>query len=155
MVDIVKVGEKISRLRKENNMTQDELANKLYITRQNLSKWENGLSIPPIDTLLILSNIFKISIEDILCLDDEIKIDPDNIFIGHSRQYIIQKIINNELKIDISNIFYQMSNEERMLILKAIKEGNISINMNELYPKLTPFEQEYIRKNYLLGGYLK
>ena len=70
MIDLVSVGKKIMFYRKKLNLTQDELASKLFVTRQNISKWENGSGIPSIDSILVLSKIFNITIENLLCLDD-------------------------------------------------------------------------------------
>lgn len=61
-----KIGKFIAKLRKENNMTQDELSEKIPISRQAISKWERGVSIPNSETLLILSNIFNVSVNEIL-----------------------------------------------------------------------------------------
>ena len=61
-----KIGKFIADLRKENNMTQEELAQKISISRQAISKWERGVSIPDSDILLILSNLFKVSVNEIL-----------------------------------------------------------------------------------------
>ena len=144
MIDFIKVGNKISNLRKEKKLSQEELADKLYITRQALSKWENGTSIPSIDSLIELSKIFSISFEEILCLNDKDDIDPDNLFVGHERSYVIEKIINNEIKVDISDILYQMSPSERLVILKAIKEDKIKVDLEELYCKLTRSEIRYL-----------
>ena len=94
MIDFVEVGNKIAKLRKEFKLSQEELADQLYITRQALSKWENGTSIPSIDSLLELCKIFSISFEEMLCLQEEAEIDPDNIFSGHNRSYVIEQIIN-------------------------------------------------------------
>ena len=53
-------------LRKKNNLTQDELAEKLYITRQAVSRWESGETIPNIETLKSLSKLFDVSINTLL-----------------------------------------------------------------------------------------
>lgn len=60
------IGKFISELRKKNNMTQRDLANKLMVTSQAVSKWENGRGIPDIEMLKKLSEIFKVNIDDIL-----------------------------------------------------------------------------------------
>ena len=147
MIDFVRVGNKITEYRKKLNMTQDELAELLYVTRQALSKWENGTGVPSADTLLSLCKIFNVSFEEILCLDEKIEIDKENIFKGHERSYVIKKIMNNEVKINIPDVFYQMSPTERMTILKGIKEKRISCDLEELRVKLTESE-----KKYLFGG---
>lgn len=53
-------------LRKQNNLTQNELAEKAYVTRQAVSKWESGEAIPNTETLKILSKLFDVSINTLL-----------------------------------------------------------------------------------------
>ena len=65
MIDFVKVGNKIATLRKQKGLSQEELAEKLYVTRQALSKWENG-SVPSIDIVLQLAKSFDVSFEELL-----------------------------------------------------------------------------------------
>ena len=144
MIDFVRVGNKITEYRKSANMTQDELADLLFVTRQALSKWENGKGVPSADTLLALCKIFNVSFEEILCLDEKIDVDKENIFKGHQRLFIIKKIISNETNIYLPDVFYQFSPSERMLVLKAIKEKKIHTNIDELYVKLTNSEKVYL-----------
>lgn len=61
-----KTGEFIKALRKENNMTQLELASKLNCTDKAVSRWETGKGLPDADMLLSLSNVFSVSINEIL-----------------------------------------------------------------------------------------
>ena len=148
MIDFVKVGNRIQTLRKQSNFSQESLAERLFITRQALSKWENGTSIPSIDSLLEISKIFNVSFEYLLCLGEEdLDVDPENIFNGHERNYIIQKIVQGKLDVNISDVIYQMSPTERLTILKALKEKKINCNYEELIVKLTESE-----KKYLFGG---
>lgn len=60
------IGKFISEQRKKLNLTQKELADKLNITSQAISKWENGRGLPDIETLKLLSEIFQIDIKNIL-----------------------------------------------------------------------------------------
>ncbi len=55
------IGQNIYELRKKNNFTQEELANKLNISFQAISKWENGVSYPDISLLPIIADLFKVS----------------------------------------------------------------------------------------------
>lgn len=144
MIDSVAVGKKIAKLRKERNFTQDELAEKLYVTRQALSKWENGLSVPGVEMLIVLSEFFNTSFEEILCLNDSKTIDPNNIFSGHSRLYVVNKLINNEIAVKLSDVFYLLSPLERMMVLKGIVDGRCQTNLDELKVKLTVSEQKYL-----------
>ena len=146
MIDFVKVGNVIMTKRRQLNMTQDDLANHLFVTRQLVSKWENGTGVPSIDVLIELSKLFKITVEELLCLNEEFIVNEENIFSGHNRMFVIEKIINNNIKVDLPSVFYQFSNTERMIVLRAIKDGRLKIDIKELYPKLTPEEQLYIRK---------
>lgn len=146
MIDFVKVGNVIMTKRRQLNMTQDDLANHLFVTRQLVSKWENGTGVPSIDVLIELSKLFKIPVEELLCLNEEFIVNEENIFSGHNRMFVIEKIINNNIKVDLPSVFYQFSNTERMIVLRAIKDGRLKIDIKELYPKLTPEEQLYIRK---------
>ncbi len=148
MIDFVKVGKKIQQLRIEKQYSQDVLAEKLYVTRQALSRWENGLSFPSIDTLLELCKVLNTSFEELLCLDQPLEIDPNNIFNGYDRQIIINKIINKEIDISLSDVFYQFSPTERLQVLKAIKEGKIICNMDDLLVKLTLSEQKFLGGDY-------
>jgi len=61
-----KVGKFIRELRKKNNLTQKDLADKYGVTYQAVSKWENGINLPEISLIRQMSKDFNISVEDIL-----------------------------------------------------------------------------------------
>ena len=56
----------ILELRTKHGLSQDELAEKLYVTRQAVSRWENGETVPNTETLKLLSKLFDISINTLL-----------------------------------------------------------------------------------------
>ena len=56
----------IYELRTERGMSQDELAEKLFVTRQAVSRWENGDTVPNTETLKLLSTLFDVSINTLL-----------------------------------------------------------------------------------------
>lgn len=70
MIDFYLVGQKLTKLRKEVGLTQDEVAQSLFVTRQLISKWEKGNGVPSIDCLLELCKLYNTTFEDILCLDE-------------------------------------------------------------------------------------
>lgn len=145
MIDFCQVGNKITKYRKASGLTQDELADKLYVTRQALSKWENGISVPSIDTLIDLSHIFNVTIDDLLCLDEKNDIiEADDIFKGHSHSYVMDEILSGHQKLDLPEVISQMSPEERMTILKAIKDGHLTCNFKKLEGKLTSSESHFL-----------
>lgn len=57
------LAQQIKKLRTGQNLSQDDLAEKLYISRQAVSKWENGEATPDIDKLVQLSEIFGVSLD--------------------------------------------------------------------------------------------
>lgn len=57
------LGEKITRLRTERHWTQGELAEKMEVSRQSVSKWETGSSVPELDKLIAMSEVFGISLD--------------------------------------------------------------------------------------------
>ena len=59
-------NEKLQQLRKQNNMTQEQLAEKLYVSRAAVSKWESGKGYPNIESLKAISKLFSVSIDDLL-----------------------------------------------------------------------------------------
>lgn len=65
----MEIGKNIVKIRKDNNLTQDDLANKYFVTRQTISNWENGKTYPDLETLVKISNDFNISL-DILLKED-------------------------------------------------------------------------------------
>lgn len=60
------LGVKISDLRKQHKMTQDELAEKMGVSSQAVSKWENDLSIPDLPILMNLSEFFHVTLDDLV-----------------------------------------------------------------------------------------
>ena len=62
----MKLSDKIVRLRKSNGMSQEELADKLGVSRQAISRWEMGVSVPNINTLILISEKFDIPVDEML-----------------------------------------------------------------------------------------
>ncbi len=60
------ISEKILKLRKANNLTQEQLAEQLQVSRQAVSKWESGQAIPESDKLPALSDLFHVTIDYLL-----------------------------------------------------------------------------------------
>lgn len=69
------IGKFIAKCRKEQNLTQEELAEKLHITYKAVSKWECGKNLPDASIMLNLCNILKISVNDLLSGE---KVNNDN-----------------------------------------------------------------------------
>ena len=77
------IGEKIAKARREKRLTQEELADRLGVSRQAVSKWESGAALPETDKLARLSGLLGVSCDYLLC--DDASEEPGNAF-GRPRQ---------------------------------------------------------------------
>lgn len=75
------IGERIYDLRNRNNMSQGNLADKLDVSRQTISKWENNMCLPEAEKLLQLSEIFEVSIDYILKGETETQPTQEPVYI--------------------------------------------------------------------------
>ena len=66
--------EKLQELRKSRSMTQEELAESLYVSRTAISKWESGRGYPSIDSLKEISRFFSVTIDDLISSDEMITV---------------------------------------------------------------------------------
>lgn len=78
----MKLGDKIIKLRKEKNLTQEDLANEIGVTRQTISNWELNETVPDLEQSKKLSNIFKVSLDEL--------VDNDN------KEILIEKVSHTE-----------------------------------------------------------
>lgn len=85
----MELKDKLQLLRKQNGYSQEQLADKLGIARQTLSKWENGQAVPELGNLILLSNLYGITIDRIVKEDDEC-----NISLCRNASMDINKIID-------------------------------------------------------------
>ena len=65
-------SEKLQELRKSRSMTQEELAEALFVSRTAISKWESGRGYPSIDSLKEISRYFSVTIDELICSDEMI-----------------------------------------------------------------------------------
>ena len=80
-------NEKLQELRKSRSMTQEELADALFVSRTAISKWESGRGYPSLDSLKQISRYFSVSIDELICpeeiisaAEEEKKASVDRIF---------------------------------------------------------------------------
>ena len=71
----MELGKQIKMYRLENKLSQEELADRIYVSRQTISNWENDKSYPDINSLVLLSEVFKISLDKLIKGDIEIMKD--------------------------------------------------------------------------------
>ena len=72
-------NEKLQELRKQRGLTQEELAEKLYVSRTAISKWESGRGYPNIDSLKAIAKFFSVTVDELLSTDEILTIaEEDN-----------------------------------------------------------------------------
>ena len=110
-MDQIKIGKYINEKRKENNITQSELAEKLNITDRAVSKWENGICMPDSSIIPILCKILNITINDLFSgktvdMKDKEKILENNLLeLKKQKEEADKRLLNFEIIIGIITIF--------------------------------------------------
>lgn len=66
MIDRVKIGEFLRDLRKEKDMTQEELAEKFGVSSRSVSRWENGITMPELGILVELADFYEVDIKELI-----------------------------------------------------------------------------------------
>ena len=143
----MKFEEKLIKLRKEKLLSQEELGEKLDVTRQTISKWELGQSKPDMEKLKEISTLFNISIEELT--NDEIDISKKNKSNGNNKNTIIiviaviavLAILVIGVKVIVSNIVLKEYNDIKDRTMQTQKDiidlfNNINVmeqqnNINE------------------------
>ena len=108
-----KTGERLAKYRKKANMSQEELADKLNVSRQAVSKWERGESSPDTDNLIALASLYNITLDDLLNKDpdetfnskkEETKEDTKKEYVHIGKDGIHVKDKDTEVHIDASGV---------------------------------------------------
>lgn len=73
------LGENLKTLRKQKGFTQEELAGKLHVVRQTVSKWEKNLSVPDAQTLIHLADILEVKVSELLGAKIEFENNVDDV----------------------------------------------------------------------------
>ena len=94
----MELGKQIKMYRLENKLSQEELADRIYVSRQTISNWENDKSYPDINSLVLLSEVFKVSLDklikgDIDVMKDVIKKEEVDKMNRYGKIYTIMLIV--------------------------------------------------------------
>jgi transcriptional regulator with XRE-family HTH domain len=142
MISAKQIGSNIANLRKQSNMTQQDLASILFVTHQAISKWEQGKSIPSLDILYAITKQFSITIDSLLenatITDDNYK---DQLRKGNRDAIITQLINSNTL---LTEYFYLLQEKERNRVLKTFLETNKDNQIMDCFHILSHTERLYV-----------
>lgn len=109
----MKFCDKLQKIRKENNITQEGLADKLNVSRQAVSKWESGQAYPDTEKLIQISKIFNVSLDELI--NDNI----DKSIVDKNKKISFMDIINDVLEFLTKsvNMFWSMKFTEKIKCL--------------------------------------
>lgn len=134
-------NEKLKMLRKGKKLTQEELAEKLNVSRQAITKWETAEGIPDIENLKQISDFFNISIDELVKEEKNVEIEEEKKYsyieeleIDHSKHYDI-----NICQIEELNILDNTEEKVKIELISDIKENIkdvVNIKFDNLYNKL-------------------
>lgn len=143
-----KFGNFIIELRKENNMTQKELADKLHLTDKAISKWERGLSFPDIAILKPLSEILKVSVIELLNGEreniDEIDIETRILMILNQKEQEKKKKIRTIITISFLTILLVVATFFILMFSKTELHTYNPIRAVIGYIQITKFHKTYV-----------
>ena len=97
------LSEKLQTLRKENGLSQEELAEKLGISRQAVSKWESGQSTPDLNKLIVISKLYNVTIDSLVKDNYEFDLLEDSVDnnkeeVDNKKMQIVLNFNNNSLE---------------------------------------------------------
>ena len=133
-MDQIKIGKFIAECRKENNLTQMQLAEKLNITDRAISKWENGKGMPDSSIMIDLCNELKISVNELLSgerieMKEYNKKAEENLFELNKSNEKKNKIINYIVIITIVLII--ISVVELFFVIIQLKKVQLETTLNQ------------------------
>ena len=67
------ISEKIKKIRDDERLTQEQFAEKIYVSRNAVAKWETNRGYPDIQNLIAISEVFNVSLDELVKEDDKIK----------------------------------------------------------------------------------
>ena len=94
---------KLKNLRKNNGLTQDELADKLYVSRTAVSKWESGRGYPNIESLKAISKLFEVTVDELLSSEELLIISEAN---AKKKENHFRDIVFGLLDLSITTTFF-------------------------------------------------
>ena len=96
-------NEKLQELRKKKDLTQEELAEALYVSRTAISKWESGRGLPNIDSLKAISKFFSVTIDELLSCEQVLNIAEDD---NEQKESHMRDLVFGLLDLSVALLFF-------------------------------------------------
>ena len=124
-------NKKLQNLRKQKNLTQEELAEALYVSRTAISKWESGRGYPSIDSLKEIARFFSVTIDELLSTDEVLNIAEED---NKQKEKNFRCLVFGLLDISILIFFFlPLFGQKEMGIIREV--SLLSLNGIALYLK--------------------
>lgn len=149
----MQTGQKLQKLRQQADMTQEQLAERLFVSRDLVSKWETGERRPDYRTVVRISDIFGVSPDDItekseIILDELSECIPEN---AELKAAEIEAILNSFLRTlseKDCNIFirryYHMDSPSEIAQMYSLRDGNVRLILHRTRKRLKIYLSEVL-----------
>lgn len=141
------LGERLFALRKSKNLTQDDVAEKLKVTRQTISKWETNQSTPDFDKIVPLCELFEIGVEELLTgkKSEEVQREQEN---SNEKVLTKQEVKEKSAKVVSSSIFIYIVAISFLMIAIPVQHAN-PVVATSIFLILIGWATARIIKNYM------
>ncbi|GFI48961.1 MAG: helix-turn-helix domain-containing protein [Lachnospiraceae bacterium] len=112
------LGEKLAALRKRSGYSQQELAEKLSVTRQTISNWECGQGAPALDKAVELAKIYQISLDDLAGEQVEVVVKEKR----ESQARVLKRLVGKYVKIEDSDATLLIEQQGKVKVLEVSKD---------------------------------
>lgn len=171
------IGVKLKNARLKVNMTQEELSEKIYISRQSISSWENGRNFPDIVSVIILSELYNISLDELLKGDADMMKNLSNSSKVKKKLYLREKALsksreafivdglgNKEYFIEevgflLTPKYYHVKDKEGELFCKISRKRFQGLNLPRIHLNIKGYEKitllidiKYFSKYFNISG---
>lgn len=132
------IGENIQKLRRDARLSQEELAEKIGVSRQTVAKWENGTTVPDINSCMAMAELFEVSL-DTLAFERKLPNPTKHMFgavrIGERGQIVIPKKCRDVFGLNPGDMLLLLGDEERGIAMlklsvdmfEEIEEGDTNV----------------------------
>ena len=127
-------NKKLKELRKQKGLTQDELAEQLFVSRTAVSKWESGRGYPNLDSLKALSKVFNVTVDDLLSGEELLLIsEEDNKKKGNLFRDLVFGLLDLSVTMLIFLPFFGQKAESTIQSVSLLSLTNIAPYMKTVY----------------------